>query len=133
MTPFLAKVIIVTCSRSHDVLWAELGGTENENLRQLTRRIDKELHVTKDNVEEQKLVVETMRAAMTRLCDPANWDGPDPIFGQWKKGDPVVHPLFQKRIAPEGSSSSSGPEPKRHKPDEEQAPNGSEPQPTETA
>ena len=36
--PMLAKVIVVTCSKSHAELWAELGGTTNENLGQLTRR-----------------------------------------------------------------------------------------------
>jgi hypothetical protein len=114
MTPLLAKVVVVTCSRPHDVLWRELGGTENENLRQLTRRLDTELHVTRDNVEEQKRVVFQMRAAVQRLKDPANWDGEDPIFGTWDSSTPLVHPMFQKRPRPEGEpASSSSPAPKR--------------------
>ena len=71
-TPMLAKVIVITCSKSHADLWAELGGTHNENLKQLTRRIYKELHVTHDNVAEQKTVVTSMRQSLLDMRDPAN-------------------------------------------------------------
>jgi hypothetical protein len=116
MTPLLAKVIVVTCSRPHDVLWQELGGTENENLRQLTRRIDTELHVHAGNVDEQKRVVHQMRAAVQRLKNPANWDGEDEIFGSWDSNTPLVPPMFQKRPRPEGEAESPPPEPKRTPP-----------------
>jgi hypothetical protein len=118
MTPLLAKVIVVTCSRSHDVLWQELGGTENENLRQLTRRIDTELHVHAGNVDEQKRVVHQMREAVQRLKNPANWDGEDEIFGAWDSNTPLVPPMFQKRPRPQGEpASSSSPPTKRAAPD----------------
>ena len=81
-TPMLAKVIVIICSKSHADLWAELGGTHNENLKQLTRRIYKELHVTHDNVAEQKTVVTSMRQSLLDMRDPANWDNVG-MFGEW--------------------------------------------------
>jgi hypothetical protein len=117
MTPLLAKVIVVTCSRPHDVLWQDLGGTENENLRQLTRRIDVELNVHAGNVDEQKRVVFQMRSAVQRLKNPENWDAEDEIFGSWDSSTPLVAPLFQKRPRPEGEpASSSSPATKRAAP-----------------
>ena len=73
----LAKVIVITCSKSHADLWADLGGTYNENLEQLTRRIYKELHVTHDNLAEQKAAVTSMRQSVVDMRDPANWDSED--------------------------------------------------------
>lgn len=81
-TPMLAKVIIITCSKAHSVLWAEHGGTENENLNQLTRRIKEEVCITYENVEEQKRVVTRMRKSVVHWRDSSNWDKED-LFGYW--------------------------------------------------
>lgn len=80
--PMNSKVIIITCSKTHSELWAEIAGEANENLYQLTRRIKREFKVTKDNKAEQQELVEEMRDSVERLSDPANWDTED-IFGTW--------------------------------------------------
>ena len=77
-----AKVVIITCSKSHSELWAELDGTSNENLWQLTRRLHEEIEIIHDNVEEQKQLVIRMREAVARMRDPANWDREE-LFGEW--------------------------------------------------
>ena len=80
--PMMAKVIIVTCSKPHEALWAELAGQTNGNSAQLSRRIRCQLEVCKDNKKEQQEVVQQMRDSITRLRDPANWDTED-LFGTW--------------------------------------------------
>ena len=78
----LAKVIVITCSKPHAGLWAELGGTYNDKLKQLTRRIYKELHVTHDNLAEQKAVVTSMRQLVVDMHAPAKGDSED-MFSKW--------------------------------------------------
>ena len=80
--PLLAKVIIITCSKAHATLWAELGGTANENLQQLTRRIRQEMHVSSASLSDKKRMVDTMRQSVLRLRDKSNHDAED-VYGQW--------------------------------------------------
>ena len=75
VVPLLAKVIIITCSKSHEDLWAELGGTENERIDQLTRRIKEEFHITNETqVYECQRLVHRMRVDYRDLKKPENWD-----------------------------------------------------------
>ena len=80
--PMLAKVIVVTCSKSHAELWAELGGTTNENLGQLTRRIKHEMDVGNATDNDKKRMVERMRMSILTLRDECNWDVEDK-YGEW--------------------------------------------------
>ena len=81
-TPMLAKVIIITCSKPHAQLWAELGGTENENLDQLTRRIAEEVDIGATSLDDQKRLVTRMRQSVLGMRDSANWDKEE-LFGEW--------------------------------------------------
>ena len=81
--PMLAKVFMITCSKPHDVLWAELHGTVNESLQQLSRRIHEEFEVTETNLDEQKGLLCRMRQSLVHMRDPENWDKEE-LFDEWK-------------------------------------------------
>jgi hypothetical protein len=106
MCPLLAKVIIITCSKPHDVLWAEIAGTENENLRQLSRRIDVEFEVRPDNDDAKRHLVDRMRQRLWELSDPANWDPVCPKFGKWDGKSPPVRNMFLRTRQPSLTSQS---------------------------
>ena len=110
--PMTAKVIIVTCSKPHAELWAELAGEVNENLDQLTRRIKCEFNVTHDNKPAQQKVVQQMRQSVIKLRNPANWDTED-LFGTWDGGDELPEmpelpqaPMVDERPAKRPRTSS---------------------------
>ena len=85
--PMMAKVVVITCSMPHDKLWAQLHGTENENLNQLTRRISEEINIGETSLDDQKRLVTRMREMVAFMRDHANLDKED-IFDVWDgKGD----------------------------------------------
>ena len=92
--PLLAKVIIITCSKSHSELWAELGGTANEHLQQLTRRIRREFCLPAPLNEKQELVTE-MRRSVQILKDPSNWDA-DELYGKWDGKSEIPVPAAKR-------------------------------------
>jgi hypothetical protein len=111
--PLLAKVIIITCSKPHEELWAELGGTTNENLAQLTRRIKRQVNVGTACLEEKQAVVYGMRKSVQELRDQANWDVEDK-YGDWDGEGEIPEPpkkrlKFSDDTEPPSSASGSKP------------------------
>ena len=117
-TPLLAKVVIITCSKSHHDLWAQVGGAANENLQQLTRRIKKEFNVGKATDYQKDCCVQEMRESIVFLRDRANWDV-EVRYGQWDGKSSVPRAL--KRSADRDETVPPVPKPKRVKASEGRA------------
>ena len=75
---FVARVVIITCSKSHAELWAQIAGCENEHLGQLTRRITKEVQLPLSLFEKRTLVRE-MRLGVQKPMEV----GEDELYGRW--------------------------------------------------
>ena len=84
----LAKVFMITCSKPHDALWAELHGTANENMFQLSRRIHEEFAVTATNLNEPKGLLCRLRQSLVHLRDEKNWDKEE-VFDEWDGIGPI--------------------------------------------
>ena len=97
--PMLAKVFMITCSKPHHELWAELHGTVNDNLKQLTRRIHEEFAVTATNLHEQKCLLSRIRDSLVHMRDPANCDVED-LFDEWDGKGPIPPPPRERSRSP---------------------------------
>jgi hypothetical protein len=103
-TPMLAKVVVITCSKSHATLWRELGGAENECLGQLTRRITEEFELPADDDAKRRLL-HRMRRSMARLKDEESWDE-EAKYGDWDGEEPVPAPPMKKLKVSDDSMTS---------------------------
>ena len=105
--PLLAKVIILTSSMPHHEMWAELAGNTNDNLDQMTRRLNNgepvegygkpcnEYDFNEMTYEDKEELLCKIRKDVERLRDPANWDKPK--FSVWDGKSPVPEPPHKKR------------------------------------
>ena len=101
--PLLAKVIIITCSKPHEILWAELGGTENENIGQLTRRIKKQFNVSTATDAQKSQLVHMMRKSVQHLMNSENWDTEDK-YGEWDGHSEIPQPMLSQLKAIDDST-----------------------------
>ena len=83
----VAKAMIFTCSKPHEELWAEIAGSANENLLQLTRRITKEIKFPLSTAEKVVLITD-IRNKIDTMVKAERPEG-DPLYGQWTPGEPV--------------------------------------------
>lgn len=84
-----ARVMIVTCSKSHAELWAEIAGQANENIAQLSRRITEEAAFPMSLHDKRALLYRMRRAVLAEAVDTA-----DNVYGAWNGDGPVPAPLF---------------------------------------
>ena len=83
----VAKAMIFTCSKPHAELWAEIAGSANENLVQLTRRITKEIKFPLSTADKVVLITD-IRNKIDGMVKAERPEG-DPLYGQWTPGEPV--------------------------------------------
>lgn len=99
--PLLAKVIVIMAPIPHCWMWAELGGHSNDNIVQMTRRLNygslpgpgetacNEYCLDNMTVVEKNALLDRMRQDLHMLRDPANWD--KPLFSEWDGVSPIPH------------------------------------------
>jgi hypothetical protein len=80
-----AKCFIFTSSKSHEDLWREIAGHENENLYQLTRRITKEVMFPLEQSGKAELITEMRKAISVKMKESTK----DELYGEWKPEDEV--------------------------------------------
>lgn len=83
----VAKCMIFTCSKPHQELWAEIAGSANENLVQLTRRITKEIKFPMSTAEKVVMITD-IRNKIDGMVKAERPEG-DPLYGQWTPGEAV--------------------------------------------
>ena len=74
---FTSRVIVVTCSKSHEELWAELAGKENEHLGQLSRRLTEQVRFPCSIADKHALLFR-MRTAIGSVQPES-----DAVYGTW--------------------------------------------------
>ena len=112
--PFLAKVIILTAPMPHDQLFSQFNGQLNDNVDQLTRRLNygtvpakgerpcNEYCLDDMSMVDQEHLLHKIRKDLVWLRDPANWD--QPKYSVWDgTGDipePPPRPFVDDRQPP---------------------------------
>ncbi len=81
----MSRCFIFTSSKSHEELWSEIAGQQNENLYQLTRRITKEVKFPMEQNEMAVLVTEIRKSIAVKLKESAK----DELYGVWNPEDDV--------------------------------------------
>lgn len=81
----MSRCFIFTSSKSHEELWSEIAGQQNENLYQLTRRITKEVRFPMEQKEMAELVTEIRKSISLKLKESTK----DELYGVWKPEDDV--------------------------------------------